>query len=438
VKLQKVKYMSKKNRKTKFTIELGLSHIKIKSIKIDEFGNYHIYVSCTATKTVCHKCGKTITNVHGHCEETVIEHLPILEKRVFIHVKWPRFKCPDCDNNPTTSFRPPWLSGNGQQTIPYEDYCLKWLINSTIKDVADKLKSTEEIIEAILRRRVNTDINWERISPTKIGIDEIALRKGHTQYLTIISDISIPHNVKILAVIKGRKNDDIFPFLNSIPRKKLLSLKSITIDMSASYFPALKKIIKDDNIFNHIVTIDRFHVAKLLGDKVDKERKKVVKQLKIEFENNEEKLNNIKQTMWPFRHHGKDLSIEEQRRLNHLLEMSSSLKECYDFRESLFNIFELDISKKQAEEKINEWIESAKGYVTKGHNPFTSFIKTYESYRPNILNYFTHRCSSGPVEGLNNKIKVIKRRGYGFRNIMNFARRIFLDINLKPIFMPTS
>ncbi len=430
--------MDKKNRKTKFTIELGLSDIKIKSIQIDELGDYHIYVSCMATKTVCHKCGKTITKVHGHCEETVIEHLPILERRVFIHVKWPRFKCPDCDNNPTTSFKPTWLSGNGQQTIPYEDYCLKWLINSTIKDVADKLKTTEEIIEGILFRRVNTDINWDLISPTKIGIDEIALRKGHKQYLTIISDISISHHVKILAVIKGRKHEDIFPFLKSIPRDKLLSLESITIDMSASYFPALKKVINDDNIFNQIVTIDRFHIAKLLGDNVDKERKKVVNQLKINFENDEQKLNSIKQTMWPFRHHEKDLSVEEQIRLNCLFEMSSSLKECYDFRESLFNIFELEISKEEAEEKIDEWMNSTEGYVTKGRNPFTSFIETYKSYKQNILNYFTHRCSSGPVEGLNNKIKVIKRRGYGFKNIMNFARRIFLDINLKHIFMPTS
>jgi len=430
--------MSKKNRKTKFTIELGLSHIKIKSMEIDEFGDYHIYVSCMATKTVCHKCGKTISNVHGHCKETVIEHLPIFDQRVFIHVKWPRFICPYCDNNTTTSFRPQWLSGNGQQTIPYEDYCLKWVINSTIKDVAAKLKTTEEVIEAILFRRINTDINWDLISPTKIGIDEIALRKGHKQYLTIISDISIPQNVKILAVIKGRKNDDISPFLNSIPSDKLSSLEAITIDMSASYFPALKKILKDDNTFKQIVTIDRFHVAKLLGDKVDKERKKVVKQLKIEFENNEAKLNNIKQTMWPFRHHKKDLGVEEQIRLNCLFEMSPSLQECYNLRESLFDIFELEISKEQAEEKIDEWIKSAERYVTKGYNPFTSFIKTYKFYKPNILNYFSHRCSSGPVEGLNNKLKVIKRRGYGFRNIMNFARRIFLDINLKPIFMPTS
>jgi transposase len=427
--------MAKKN--TKFSVDLKLNQIKIKKVEIDKNGDYHLHVSCTATFTFCHQCGKKTNHVHGQCEESVIEHLPILDQRVFIHVKWPRFKCPYCDNNPTTSFRPKWLCGNGRLTVQYEDFFLKMLINSTIKDVAEKFSSTEEIIEGILSRRVNTDINWGFIKPTRIGLDEIALRKGHNQYLTIISDSS-SHQAKVLGVIKGRTKDDIIPFLKSIPRDILLSLDAITIDMSASYFPALKEVIDDIDAFNRIVTIDRFHIAKLLGDKVDKERKKVIRQLKLKYKDNDDELEKIKHTMWPFRHHEKDLKEDEKIRLDYLFEKSSSLKECYDLRESLYEIFELKLSKEQAEEKINEWIESAKRYETKGYNPFTSFIQTYETYKPNILNYFYSRYSSGPVEGLNNKLKVIKRRGYGFRNIMNFARRIFLDINLKPTLIPTS
>ncbi len=429
--------MGKNNRKSSFKIELGLSNITIKSVKTDDVGDYHIYVSCTAIKTVCHICGKTIHHGHGQCQESVIEHLPILERRVFIHVKWPRFTCPFCNGKPTTSFKPPWLSKNGQQTIPYEDYCLKWLINSTIKDVAEKLTTTEEIIEGIISRRVHTDIHWDRISPTRIGLDEIALRKGHQQYLTIISDTSVVHNIQILGVIQGRTKDDIMPFLKTIPKETLLSLEAITMDMSASYFPAVKEVIGDLEIFNRIVTIDRFHIAKLLGDKVDKERKKVMRQLHEEYEDNDDVLETLKQTMWPFRRHEKDLSPEEQDRLNNLFELSPSLQACYDLRERLFNIFDLELSKEQAEGKINEWIHEAEKYITKGQNPFTSFIETYTTYKPNILNYFVHRCSNGPVEGLNNKIKVIKRRGYGFRNITNFARRIFLDINIKALLIPS-
>lgn len=428
--------MKKKSRKTKFAIDLSLSGIKIKEVKIDSSGDYHIYVSCTATKTKCEKCGRTTNKAHGHCQESTIEHLPILDKRVFIHVKWPRFICTYCENNKTTSYRPPWLNGNGQKTTAYEDYALKWLINSTIKDVAEKLRTTEEVIEGIIDRKINTDFDWDNnISPSRIGIDEIALRKGHKQYLTIVSDISVSNRVKVIAVIKGRTREDIIPFLKSIPRNKLFSLEGIAIDMSGSYFSSLKEVINDDEFFNRVVTIDRFHVSKLLGTKVDNERKKVLNKIKKEFETDEKMLNKIKHTMWPFRHHEADLNDEEKIRLANLFEEAPHLKQCYDLRESLYRIFEEDISKDTAEKRIDEWIDLALDYKEK-HNPFISFIDTYKTYKCNILNYFENKCTSGPVEGLNNKIKVIKRRGYGFRNILNFAKRIFLDINLKPILIP--
>ena len=193
-------------------------------------------------------------------------------------------------------------------TREYENYCLKFLINSTIKDVSEKLNTTEEVVEGIINRNIKTNINWTDVKPTIIGIDEIALRKGHSHYLTIVSDLSDNKKVKILGVLDGNSKDDILPFLQSIPKEILLSLEGATIDMGASYFSALKELIDDVDRFNRIVTIYRFHVAKLLGDKVDKERKKVVKKLKIEFENDDDKLESIKGTMWPFRHHSDDLS----------------------------------------------------------------------------------------------------------------------------------
>jgi len=422
-------------KKTKFKIDLNLNSIKVKRVTIDSNGDYHIYVSCTANSTLCHKCGHKITKSHGQGDESIIEHLPIFDQRVFIHVKWPRFKCDKCDNdNSTSSFKPKWVNDTGNKTREYENYCLKFLINSTIKDVSEKLNTTEEIIEGIINRNIKTNINWMEIKPTIIGLDEIALRKGHSHYVTIISDLSDNKKIKILGVVDGNSKKDILPFLQSIPKEILLSLEGVTIDMGASYFSAFKELIDDVDRFNRIITIDRFHVAKLLGDKVDKERKKVVKKLKIEFENDDDKLESIKRTMWPFRHHRDDLSKDENDRLEKLFELAPSLKECYKLREELYKIFELEgISKEEAKEEIDEWCEKANLFETKGFNPFTSFIKTYRNFEENILNYFTNRLSSGPVEGLNNKIKVIKRRGFGFRNIANFAKRLFLDINFKKI-----
>jgi len=285
---------------TKISIDLALDDIKIKQMLVDEQGHYHIHVSCTVTTGACSHCHRRLHQTHGHCQESVIEHIPILEKRVFIHVRWPRFICPDCAQK-TTSFHPQWLNKTGNKTIAFENYVLKQLINSTVSDVSLKLQLTHETVEGIVNRHIKIDYDWSLNRPSVIGFDEIALRKGHNHYLTIVTDLSDPHGVKILAVLDGRKKEDLDPFLQSIPRERLLGLDSICIDMGASYFAALKAIINDETVFNNVVTIDRFHVAKLVGEKVDKRRKKLVAELKQNAQDDPETLEKIKGTMWPFR-----------------------------------------------------------------------------------------------------------------------------------------
>ncbi len=265
------------------------------------------------------------------------------------------------------------------------------------------------------------------------------MRKGHSHYLTIISDISNLNNTKILAVIDGRTVDDIRPFLERIPLRVLQNLEGISIDMSAGYYSALKELFKDTpEKFDEIVVIDRFHVAKLLGDKIDGERKKSIKALKEEYKDDATTLEELKNTMWPFRHHPDNLDDVETGRLNKLFEYSPNLKKCHALREELYALFEIkDITKEDAREKIDRWCIDTEEYETKGYNPFKAFVKTYRKFEEHILNYFTYRISSGAVEGLNNKIKVIKRRGFGFRNVLNFTKRLFLDINYRSVFMPS-
>ncbi len=415
--------------KTKFSIDLGLDSIKIKSVERNNLGDYHIHVSCSAKNAKCPGCGKSLTKSHGQCKETMVEHLPILDKRVFIHVMWPRFYCSDCDS--TTSFHPEWLNETGTMTTLLENYILKCLINSTVKDVAEKLALTEDVVEGIVDRRITLDINWSGYSPTVLGIDEIALRKGHKQYLTIVTDISVPGHTKIVAVLKGRTKKDIKPFLDSIPDSVINGLQGICIDMAGSYFTSLKERIDDPDMFSSLVTIDRFHVAKLIGKKVDKQRKKVMAQLKKKYAEDEQILESLKGTMWPFRHHPEDLNEEQEISLNQLFELSPELKALHVLREELYHIFETDYLKDEASEAIEEWIGNATHYKA-----FRSFIETYQKYEENILNYFHFRFSSGPAEGLNNKLKVIKRRGFGFRNITCFAKRVFLDINYRSNFIP--
>ena len=174
---------------------------------------------------------------------------------------------------------------------------------------------------------------------------------------------------------------------------------------------------------NAEVVIDRFHVAKHYRDCADQVRKRELKRLKAELSS--EAYQKIQNTMWPFRKAWEDLNEEEQQRLNLLLSYSAELKQAYLFRDLLTRIFEKDIDRSRAWGYFNGWQELVKD---SGLAEFEPFLKTLTRWRNEIANYFLDRESSGFVEGLNNKIKVLKRRCYGIFNLNHLRQRLRLDL----------
>jgi len=108
-----------------------------------------------------------------------------------------------------------------------------------------------------------------------------------------------------------------------------------------------------------------------------------------------------------------------------LFEPCPLLKEAHQTTLKLTNIFNRHQSRKAALTQVNRWIISVQNNET---SCFKGFIKTLERYKSGILNYFKSRKNSGFVEGLNNKIKVLKRRCYGLSKIESIFRRLFLDL----------
>jgi transposase len=148
-----------------------------------------------------------------------------------------------------------------------------------------------------------------------------------------------------------------------------------------------------------------------------------MKRLKKELsENKYKKLKNI---MWILRKKYKELPSEEKVTLNLLFKYSPLIKKAYNFRNKLTKIFNQSQTQKQAKRKIKQWIKSVEKSELKC---FDTFIKTLRKLWNEISNYFINRLSSGFVEGLNNKIKVIKRRCYGIFDTKNLFQRISIDL----------
>jgi transposase len=167
---------------------------------------------------------------------------------------------------------PPFKRKDVKYTLRFEELVLTSLISSSAKDVEQRLGIAAETVERIVRNRIE-DAKGKKIDPQRhierLGMDEISLRKGHKGYATIMTDLTDPSKVEILAVAKGRDDKAGQECLMALSEQQRLKVRYHHTDMGPSYLKACRELLS-----NSQSVIDRFHVAKKLGEVADKLRKK--------------------------------------------------------------------------------------------------------------------------------------------------------------------
>lgn len=200
--------------------------------------------------------------------------------------------------------------------------------------------------------------------------------------------------------------------------------------MWEGYLNAIAEYIAaHDDVAAHLV-IDRFHVAQHYRDDFDQLRKQELRRMKKELPP-EIYDQDCKGTLWILRKNHSNLDDEERVRLRRLLAHSPQLHQAYTFREELTAIFNQAQSPQVGARRLISW---TKKVHLSNLDCFDGFIKTLTSHWQPILNYFVDRVSSGFVEGLNNKIKTVKRRCYGIKKISTLFQRLWLDLEGRHIF----
>lgn len=139
--------------------------------------------------------------------------------------------------------------------------------------------------------------------------------------------------------------------------------------------------------------------------------------------------------MWAFRKKPSPLKPDEAEVLQRLFAHSPELKKAYRYREQLSAMFEADLTKEEAQKKIQNWRRRVRAA---GVKCFDQFFKTWSNWMDEITNYFVNRDHSGFVEGFNNQVKVLKRRCYGIFNLGHLFQRIYLDVEGYRLFARTS
>jgi transposase len=401
------------------SIPLDIPDLRVLQSELTKDGDLILTVESTLTSTSCRRCGRTITAGNGVDEPRLLRHLPILGRVVYLRIRPKRFRCPFCDDHPTTTQRLDWYDPTALHTLAYERHLIVQLVNSTPTDVQAKEDVTYDALLGILDRWIARSVDWERLDAfTTIGIDEIALLKGHRDFVAVISAQTTQGHLHILAVLPDRLKTTLVAWLKTIPLAIRSQITTACTDMWEGYITAVQEVLPAVT-----VVIDRFHVARQYRDGVDTLRKQELRRLQKELP--KEAQADLAETVWPFRKRSTDLDEAEQARLEGLLAHSPALRQAYRLREELTTIFERARTKKEGLRRMYWWRWRV---VRSGLRCFDGFLKLLDRWLELITNYFINRQTSSFVEGLNNKLKVLKRRCYGMRNVTRLFQRLTLDL----------
>lgn len=364
-----------------------------------------LYVQTKVRIKTCPRCGKCHFVKNGYRMRDFIG-LPIGGKRVIIRMKVQRYKCFDC--NYDQQERIPFATGSRSYTHRFAKYVVDLLRGMTLQDVSNHLgvswDTVKEIHSTYLERHYSPP-SLEGVE--NIGIDEFAIRKGHV-YKTIVVDMD---SGRILYVGDGKGTDALTGFWKKVKRKSV-RIRHVATDMSTAFIASVM-----ENCPEATLVFDHFHVVKLMDEKLDDIRRKAYS---MEKDVNKRKV--LKGTRYLLLGNGADILDKQYKtRLDNALAMNEPLSKAYYLKEQLREIW-MQPMKSMAEDVFDDWVRMAEQSKIP---QLTKMAVTMKAYRRGILAWYDCHLSTGKVEGINNKIKVMKRNAYGFRDDKYFTLRLY-------------
>lgn len=245
-----------------------------------------------------------------------------------------------------------------------------------------------------------------------VAIDEFAIQKGH-RYMTIVMDLE---NGEILHVGKGKDGLAIKSFL--VKLRSEANLKAVAMDMSVPFRSVFQEVFAESPVD---LVHDPFHVVAMVNRAIDEARRTMMRDM-----NRKEKIE-LKGSRFILLRGLEKLNEKGIERLIHLMEINKPLYQAYLLKEDFRTFWSL--SPADGATFLDHWIHLAK---QTGIKQFRALAKSFKKNRKGILNYLKYHISTGPLEGLNNKIKVLKRQAYGFRDELYFKLLLFHLHNRKP------
>lgn len=363
----------------------------------------------------CSGCGQR-GSTYDHQPERRFEYVPLWGCLVFFAYRMRRVNCPRCG---VTVERVPWCDGKHALTTRYRWFLATWAKRLSWSEVAAIFQTSWDSVCRAVEHAVEWGLAHRDLSGiTAVGVDEIAWHKGH-QYLTLVYDIG-GEVKRLLSIAEERTEASLRECLDGLGQSVCESVRFVCSDMWRPYLTVIS-----ERLSQAVHVLDRFHIMQKFGKALDEIRAEESKQLKRD---GYEPV--LAKSRWCLLKRPENLTDQQTVRLSELLKYNLRSVRAYLLREDFQRFWEY-VSPAWAGKFLDEWVGRA---LRSRLEPIKKVARTLRDHRTLILNWFRARgeISAGAVEGLNNKVKLVTRKSYGFRTAKVAKLALFHNLGRLP------
>ena len=333
-------------------------------------------------------------------------HLNHGRERIWLVYAPRRVECPTCGIH---TEQVPWAPHGSRFTWDFEELVAYMAQVSDRTSVTKFMGIAWRTAGAIVERVVARKLDPERLDNLRnIGADEFSYRRRH-RYITTVVD----HDRKrVVWAAKNRTSDTLEAFFDELGEERCAKIECATIDMSTSYIKAIEARLP-----NAQIVYDRFHVQRLASDALDEVRRAQLREIRGTDEGRElfgSRFALLK-SKW-------NLTRMEKEKLKDLQRTNARIYRAYLLKESLAKALDY-LQPWRAERALRKWLAWASRSRLK---PFVKVARTIRKHLDGILAYFQARLTNGRVEGINNRLRMIARRAFGFHSAEALISMLFL------------
>lgn len=355
----------------------------------------------------CPKCGKPAPGYDRRTRSW--RHLDTCQFKTILEADVPRLNCAE---HGVLTIEVPWAEPGSGFTSLFEALVIDWLKEASIQAVSTQLRVSWNAIDGVMTRSVQRGLaRRESLTPRYLSVDETSFQKRH-EYVTVVTD---QEGGRVLYVANDRKTESLDGFYTNLSDTQREAIAGVAMDMWPAYISATQKHIPDAD---HKIAFDKFHVAKYLGEAVDKVRRQEHRAL-LQVGRDD-----LKGTKYDWLMNPKNMTRAQRQLFAALRDSTLKTARAWAIKELAMDLWHYR-NRTWALKAWKRWL----AWATRSRlDPVKAAAKTIKRHLWGIINAIVLDIHNGHAESMNSRIQRIKRRACGFRSRERFRNAIYFHL----------